>query len=98
MGSADEWADKIPVQNQDVAWRVVDEECIIIHPETSQATVLNTVGARIWELADGKLTAGQIVDALEAEYDVQRDVVERDAREFLNDLAGRKILELRDKS
>ena len=97
MGSPEDWIDKIPVQNQDVAWRVVDEECIIIHPETSQATVLNSVGARIWELADGKNTAGQIVATLEEEYEVKREVAENDAREFLTDLAKRKILELQDK-
>ena len=40
MGSPDNWYHKVPVQNEDVAWRIVDEECIIIQPETSQATVV----------------------------------------------------------
>jgi len=92
--SNDPWLNRVPVQNQDVAWRMVDEECIIIVPETSQATVLNPVGARLWELSDGKRTVGQIVLALVDEYDVDPKVAEDDARDFMEQLAKRGLLSL----
>ena len=94
MSSADNWLKRVPVQNPDVAWRMVDEECIIIVPETSQATVLNPVGARIWELADGSRAMGQILEQLVNDYDVEPQVAEDDAREFLEHLVKRGLVSL----
>ena len=89
---ADNWLDKIPVQNDDMVWRVVDDECIIVDPQGSQATVLNPLGTRIWELSDGKRTMADIVDRILIEYQVERPRAEADARDFVSDLHLRKLI------
>ena len=89
---AEDWLIKVPVQNDDMAWRIVDDECIIVDPQGSQATVLNPVGTRIWELADGKRTIASIVDQILIEYRVERPRAEADAREFVDELIRRKLI------
>jgi hypothetical protein len=71
---------------------MVDDECIIVDPQGSQATVLNPVGARIWELVDGKRTIEAIVERLVEEYTVERPRAEADAREFVEDLMKRNLI------
>ncbi|HEU4882304.1 MAG TPA: PqqD family protein [Longimicrobium sp.] len=54
---------------------------------------LDEVGTRIWELVRDGQTLGGIVDALEAEYDVARDVLEADTSALLAELAARRLVE-----
>lgn len=88
----DEWQQRIPVQNPDLAWRMVDDECIIIDPQGSQATVLNSVGSFIWELVDGKHTVATIIEKVQHEFEVEPARAEADAREFLEDLTKRSLI------
>lgn len=91
--SLSEWSAKVPVQNPDLAWRIVDEEAILVDTQSSQATVLNPVGARIWELMDGTLSLGQIVERVLEEYNVDRTRCEADALEYVEDLYKRKLIQ-----
>jgi hypothetical protein len=73
-------------------WRPFEHETAVILPTTSAVRVLNEVGARVWELADGR-TFGEIVNVLVNEYEVERTQLELDARAFLNELHTRGLLE-----
>jgi hypothetical protein len=53
---------------------------------------LDEVGTRIWELVRDGQTLGGIVATLEAEYDVDRDVLEADTAALLAELAGRGLV------
>jgi len=92
MSSMDNWLGRVPIQNGDAAWRLIDDEAIIVMPETALATVLNQVAARIWELIDGKRTLGQIVDMIVLEYDVDAATAEKDAQSFVNELTARGLI------
>ena len=91
MALTDEFFNRVPTQNDDLAWRLIDDECIIVDPVGSQATVLNSLGARIWSLIDGKRTVSDIVVEIVTEYDVTHAVAEGDAREFFDSLFDRKL-------
>jgi hypothetical protein len=73
-------------------WRPFEQETAVILPTASAVRVLNEVGARVWELADGR-TLREIVDALVNEYDVERTQLQRDATTFLLELHSRGLLE-----
>ena len=73
-------------------WRSFEHETAVILPTASAVRVLNEVGARVWELADGR-TFAQIVDVLVNEYDVERTRLESDAAGFLEQLRSRGLLE-----
>ena len=72
--------------------RAFDHELAVILPTASAVRVLNEVGARIWELADGR-TLGQILDVLMNEYEVEYTQLRVDAEAFLSELQGRGLLE-----
>ena len=86
------WMERIPVQNPDTAWRIVDGECIIITPQKSKATVLNAVASRIWELCDGESTTETIVASVLDEYNVQRDVLIQDVKEFFDAMSEKNLI------
>jgi hypothetical protein len=73
-------------------WRSFDHETAVILPTASAVRVLNEVGARVWELADGR-TFGEIIDALVNEYDVERIRLRLDAEAFVLELHSRSLLE-----
>jgi hypothetical protein len=73
-------------------WRAFESETAVILPTASAVRVLNEVGARVWELADGR-TFREIIDTLVNEYEVERIQLQLDAQAFLSELHGRGLLE-----
>jgi GeoRSP system PqqD family protein len=55
---------------------------------------LNVLGTEIWKLCDGK-TAAEMVDALAATFEVERDVLEQDVAAFLASLVEHKAVDAR---
>ena len=47
---------------------------------------LNETGAFIWEQIDGKKTVSEIIVALIAEYDVDKDIASNDVSEFIGNM------------
>ena len=54
---------------------------------------LDDVGASVWALIEERATRGAIVDRVHAEYDVSREVLERDVDRLLDDLLQRQLVE-----
>jgi len=81
--------EKILARDENVAWRVIDGEAIILSAEDSSVHSLDEVGTRIWELADGKKTVQEIIDTLHDEYDVELDQLKQDVVDFVNDLTSK---------
>lgn len=78
-------------RSQDVVCRQVGSESILVpirnHVGSLESIfVLTPVAARIWSLIDGKTPVDAIVDAVCAEYDVDRDTARADVDELLRSL------------
>ena len=87
-----EWTLETPVlRAPGVVWRALEREVAIVSPEANAVRTLNEVGARCWELADGR-TLGAIVEVLLEELEVSRDALEADLRAFLRELDERGLL------
>jgi len=71
-----------------VATRTIDGEAIIVLADAGEVQVLNQVGTRIWELADGTRTVQQIAEAIAAEYDVSMQQAQEDTAAFLQELVA----------
>lgn len=76
-----------------VAARIVDGQAVIVEPRSGMVNVLNDVGARMWELADGSRTASAIIDLLIAEFDADPGLIRGDALAFMADLLDKGLLE-----
>lgn len=81
-----------PIRNPQLAWREIDGEIVIISPEDSQVHELNETAALIWKRADGAQTVEEIAAGIAAEYDVTRDLAERDVGELISQLAEKQLL------
>ena len=72
--------------------RIVGDEAVIVLPGQGQVKVLNEVGARIWELADGSRTMQQIAREICQEFDVDETQAETDVNSFVGILVQKGIL------
>lgn len=77
-------------KNDSIIDRKLDEEIILVPirnniSDMNNIYVLNEVGARIWELIDGKRDTEEIIKIIKDEFDSPPDV-ERDIMEFISDL------------
>jgi hypothetical protein len=80
----------------DVRFRKVEDEAVVLRQNAAEVMVLNEVGARILDLADGVTPIEQWVDALFDEFEVDRATLEQDVLEFAVEMADAGVLEPAD--
>jgi len=69
------------------------DQIIVADMRSGRYFGLDDVGAMVWSLIEERATPGVIVDRVLAEYDVSRDVLERDVDRLLDDLLERRLVE-----
>ncbi|NJP05755.1 MAG: PqqD family protein [Chloroflexaceae bacterium] len=84
-----------PIQADDIASQVIDDEAVLVLPRHGQIKVLNEVGARIWSLSDGNHSIQQITHAIYTEYAVTINTAEADTLAFVAALVKEQILTIR---
>lgn len=85
---------KIPRHSGQVAARIFDGEAVVITPAENMVRMFNRVGSRVWELVDGVRSIGEIAALLSWEYEVTEQEAEHEVIAFLNNLAGKGLIEL----
>ena len=83
-----------PSQHPNVAAGVIEGEAVIVLPAQGEVIVLNDVGSRVWELADGARTVQDIVEVIVDEYEVRPEMAKWDVEEFLTSLEARQAISL----
>ena len=78
---------RIPRLHPQAAYQIVDGQAIVVLADSGQVTILNELGAFIWQLCDGEHTLDQIVAEIVDEYEVQPETAAQDASEFLDSMA-----------
>jgi hypothetical protein len=74
----------------------VDGEALIVLADSAEVAVLNRIGSRIWELADGSRTVAEIVKIIVAEYETTPEQADRDVTSFIQQLVENRMLMLQD--
>jgi hypothetical protein len=77
-----------------VVGQVIEGEAVLVLPERGEVKVLNPVGARIWQLADGRCTLGDIVAVICAEYAVEPAQAQADVLDFAAELERKGVVKL----
>ena len=81
----------------DVVAREVGGETVLLHLGSGTYFGLNEVGGRIWQLLDqGDTTLGALCEAIEAEFDAPRDVVEADLLALAAQLVDNGLAQARE--
>ena len=71
----------------------VGEETVLLHLKSGTYFGLDVMGTRIWDALKQGMIPSAICAQLEDEFDMERAVIEADARQFLNDLKSNGIVE-----
>lgn len=79
-------------QNRKAACRVINGEAVIVDPSTSRLYSLNPIATLIWEMTSEKACVEDIVEKILEEFEVEREVVERDCEKFVSDFADKGLL------
>ena len=77
---------------QDIIWRRIADEVVVIKDDGLSTHVLNKTAAHIWELCDGKHGTDEIVDSLYERFDVAYEQASADAKEIIGQLIQIGIL------
>lgn len=89
--------DNIYIKNPDFIFRKISEEMLLVPLRTNTKDLciytLNELGARIWELLDGKRKVSEIKDKIIEEFEVDSKEAEKDLVEFLERLKEIKAIQ-----
>lgn len=77
----------------DVRHRRVGEEAVVLRQASAEVLGLNPVGARLFDLLDGRTPVGRLVDRVLGELEVDRESLERDSLAFLEELLQAGVVE-----
>ena len=87
---------KVQLKAEDVVWREVDDELVVLELSTSTYLTLNGAAKHLWEtLADGA-TIEQLVESLVERYQIPAEQARSDTESFLAALADRALLVAHD--
>ena len=84
--------------SEDIVARVIEGELIIVPLAAGigdledELYTLNDTGRSVWELLDGQNNLGNVISAMEVEYDAPKDQISRDVFGLVEELVKRKIL------
>lgn len=84
---------QFPAQNDEkIAWRIVDNQAVVLSLEDKQIRGLNPVGTRIWELIDGNTPLDHIAQIISREFDISPAQAKQDAQEFVRELKEKGLI------
>ena len=81
-----------PAHHPDTASRLFDGEAVIVSPSKNMVRMLNSVGGRIWELADGSRSLAEIIEQIVQEYEVEPQEAGVSVAGFVQELVDRGML------
>lgn len=79
---------------QDVLWREVGDEVLVLKESTGMYFSLNAVGRELWNrLESGGATQADLATWLAERYDIPADQAEQDVATFIGQLREKQLLE-----
>lgn len=80
-------------RKDDIRFRVVGDEAVVVRQNAAEVIALNDVGARVLELIDAQKTLADVVEAMSVEYDVTADELEQDVTSFVTAIQDAGVVE-----
>jgi hypothetical protein len=79
--------------NPELAWRVIDDEVVILKIKTTTYYSLDPVGSFIWrKIEEAPRTCAEVAEAMTGEFEIDRDTAGRDIEELFADLVREELL------
>ena len=83
-----------PRRAEDLVWRKIDGEIVILTEDGRKIHTLNSVGSAIWEMADGSKDLSEIAEEVCERFEVTRKEAESDITEFCTEMTAKNILQM----
>lgn len=74
----------------------IDDEVIILDSNTQEYFTINQVGKDIWELLSKELTLEEVVTELMEIYDISKEQLESDVKNFIEALSQKGLIKIID--
>lgn len=72
--------------------RTFEEKLMIINLGNGKVTVIDEIGVEFWNALVSKTPKEEFIEAMMAEYDVDRTVIEDDYEKFIEKMKDEKII------
>ena len=86
--------DGYPRRSDELVWREIEGEVVILTADGHQIHTLNKVGSAIWELIDGTRNIKELISLICKRFDVSFEVAQTDVLEFAEQLVAKEILQI----
>lgn len=73
-------------RHNDVFFAEIDAEVVMMSPDHGSYCGINEIGGRVWQLIETPVAVSDLCDALMEEFEVEREVCEREVIAFLDEL------------
>jgi len=77
---------------EDVIFRELNGEAVILHLDNGTYFGLNSVGMRIWQLCEQHGSLREVWEAMQREFDAPGDALQSDLLAFVNELSSKRLL------
>ena len=84
--------DWIPERSRELLSSATDDGTVIVAPEDGRLSVVNEVGAFVWELINGRNSVDCIVQQVVENFDVSAAQAQSDVLAFIQALAERQLV------
>lgn len=72
----------------------MDNEIVMMHPESGKYFALNPVASRIWELLETDQSISDLVDKLQREFDVDSETCKNEVTVFIENVLEKKLIDV----
>ena len=79
-------------RSEGILTQAAEGQTVLLRLADGSYYALDEVGARVWELCDGRRSVQEIVAIVSGEFDAPADVISADVLEFVGDLDGERLL------
>jgi hypothetical protein len=76
----------------DLVWQTIDDDAVVVSPQSGTIRVLNGIGTVIWLMLSEGEDPAQILAHLVEQYDVSLEQAQDDLQAFLNELQARELI------
>ncbi len=81
------------VRKKELLSSKMDNEIVMMHPESGKYFALNPVASRIWELLETPHNLNELVEKLLREFDVSRETCNNEVSTFLKEIIEKKLVD-----
>ena len=85
--------DKRLARSERFAWRVIEDEAVLLDREEEEVLRLNPIATEIWQDFDGTKTVAEIIEQIHQVFEVDRKTAENDVLRFVKELVTREMVE-----